>query len=299
MNFGLKHIEHFILVARELHYRRAAEIADVPQPAISRSVQFLENELGVELLARNNRTVKLTDAGKKFLEGCIQYTHKMSNTIEQTQSIGALQNDAIRIGYTSFAMRSQLPQLLGQFNKKYPDIVTVPIHLNTTEQLEQLKNKKLDACFITTPAHAIDAEYFNIHEEETCVVVNEKHAIAQRDSVAMAELKNENIIIATEEDHMRFHQNVRSLCTQAGVKSKNIKLTTSKLGALGLVANDSAITFSSKGCPTPYQYGLISIPVSDDAAILKTVMAWNPEDQSETQSVFLQFFKDALNSDGL
>jgi len=104
LNFSIKHLQNFIAVAEELHFRRAAQLTNVAQPALSRSIQTLENELGVQLFTRNNRNVKLTAAGKEFLTGCSDIVNSMEATISRCVRADQSQFGGINVGFTYIAM---------------------------------------------------------------------------------------------------------------------------------------------------------------------------------------------------
>ncbi|MXW85942.1 MAG: LysR family transcriptional regulator, partial [Boseongicola sp. SB0667_bin_21] len=103
MNFGLRHIRYFAAVAEELHFRRAAERLNVAQPALSRSVKHLEAQLGVQLLDRSNRRVRLTHAGTVFLSGCQDVLRAMEGVIARTNKATTGELGHLVVGYTDFA----------------------------------------------------------------------------------------------------------------------------------------------------------------------------------------------------
>src|SRR4051794_38255110 len=113
----LRHLRYFVAVAEELHFRRAAERLHVAQPAVSEQVRKLEDELGVRLLERTQRSVSLTDAGAAMLEEARRVLHQAERAIAVAREGG----NPLRVGYLADSLPPVVPRALQQLKKRMPD----------------------------------------------------------------------------------------------------------------------------------------------------------------------------------
>jgi DNA-binding transcriptional LysR family regulator len=120
--FELRHLVYFREVARQLHYRKAAESLAVAQPALSRSISQLEREMGVDLLNRTRRKVELTAAGRAFLERIEPLLRALAAVPADIQALAGGQAGQVRVAFTGLAMATVLPGILREFNRRYPGI---------------------------------------------------------------------------------------------------------------------------------------------------------------------------------
>ncbi len=165
MRFGLRHIRYFIAVAEELHFRRAAERLGVAQPALSRAIQHLEQELEVLLFDRSNRNVQITSAGRRFLDGCRGIMNAVGSTVEDVRQVHRGQMGNLRIGYTDMAISGVLPSLLKSFQAQQPGIVLQPHHHVTATQVKKLDEGELDIGCVTGPISRPGYEQLQIQSE--------------------------------------------------------------------------------------------------------------------------------------
>lgn len=175
MKFGLRHIRYFMAVAEELHFRRAAERLGIAQPALSRAVRDLEEQLEVTLFDRTNRSVQITQAGTTFLEGCRVVINAVENTVENTRRVHDGQIGRLRIGYTDMAIAGLLPRRLKDFQAEQPGLVLQPHHDVTTAQLHKLDAGELDVGFVTGPISRLGYDQCLIQSERFVCVLYEHH----------------------------------------------------------------------------------------------------------------------------
>ena len=159
MRIKLNQIYYFKVVAEEQNFRRAAKRLYIAQPALSRSIKFLEQELNVSLFKRSKQRVQITEAGKSFLEGCNNIIASIEIAVANARLIDNGQLGVLRIGYTDQAIAGYLPNLISEFQSKQPNITLNLHHGFTHNQLEDLENNKIDVGFVTAPI-----KIPNIHE---------------------------------------------------------------------------------------------------------------------------------------
>jgi len=120
----LRQLTFFIGVAQELNFSRAAEKLAIAQPALSRQIQQLEDDLGVLLLKRDKRNVSLTPAGSYLLNQARQLRLTVAEMVQQTQRVHKGLTGNLRIGHPGSALYSVLPEILAALSTHYPDVVT-------------------------------------------------------------------------------------------------------------------------------------------------------------------------------
>lgn len=296
MNISIRHLEHFIAVAQELHFRRAAQLANVAQPALSRSVQTLESELGVQLLNRNNRNVRLTAAGKEFLAGCTGIVEAMHNTIAKSVRAGQTEIGGLNIGYTYISMCETLPKLLAEFQAQNPSITIEAVGLPSKDQIEQLHRNELDICFITGPISSYEVDTAPYLSHRFIAIANRDGPYADRTSISIEELSRENIMLRCELKASVFNQHVHEFFRTAGFEPNIEYLEQNHLGLLGKVALNKGVCVTTEGYGFVYAENLKKLTITGIDARLPTVMAWKKGVQSESVAAFRTFMLNRMNA---
>ena len=292
MNISIRHIRHFIAVAEELHFRRAAQLTNVAQPALSRSVQTLESELGVQLLTRNNRNVKLTSAGKEFLSGCTNIVALMDDTIARAIRADQSQFGGISIGYTYIAMGGKLPQLIASFEKQNQTINIEPVAASTADQLEHLHRAELDCAFLSGTVNqslSSDIESVVFQTDAFVVIVNENHPLASKGSISIEELAEEKILLTGLPRNSTFNLHVHQFFAEAGLNPDIEFVEQDHIGVLGRVALDRGVCIATEGYGCVYGESLMTLTLTGTQAKLPTLMAWRKDLQSESAILFREF----------
>src|SRR3984885_14635251 len=115
----LKHLTSFVAVAEQLSFVRAASQLHISQPALTGQIQKLEEELGVQLLSRNRRSVKLTDAGKVFLDEARATLSRAQQAADRAQKAARGEIGRLRIGFVSSAALEIVPGIVVAFREKH------------------------------------------------------------------------------------------------------------------------------------------------------------------------------------
>ena len=189
-------LRYFTVVARELHFRRAAEKLNMTQGPLSVAIRKLEDELETELFERSSRSVKLTEAGEFFLaeaEAVLNRAEQARKNLQQKLS-GKSRN--LVIGYNEPALNTVLPGVLSYYHNNLPDIELELRELESAEQIEELKNGSLDIGYMRPFGFELDGlEYRLLHREHYKLVMRKDHALAAEKSITLAMLSRQDVIL--------------------------------------------------------------------------------------------------------
>ncbi len=144
----LRHLRYFIAVALEENITKAAERLRVSQPALSRQVRDLEDELGFELLERTAKSVALTEAGRVFLEEASAVLERLEAGVKAAKAVATEGSGELHVGYAPSLTVKILPPTIRAFQAERPR-VKVKLHdLSSAEMLEGLRSGRLDFALI-------------------------------------------------------------------------------------------------------------------------------------------------------
>ena len=289
MNISLRHIRYFLAVAEELHFRRAAERLNMAQPALSRSIKHLEAQLGVQLLERSNRRVRLTHAGTVFFSGCQDVLDTMESVIVRTNKATTGELGHLVVGYTDFAICGELPAILKDFHEQYPDISIEPEHGFTAGQLEKLKTEKLDFGFLTGPINHSDFASTTVQDDPFIAVLYDSHPLAKQEAVGLCELAGEPFVLGNPSGWQHFNDHLFRICHQAGFVPEVAKYAFNSEGIFGLVACEMGITIHTTCAENILRKGLVLRPIKDINATLSTIAVWRKTEVTSTQKLFAEF----------
>ncbi|WP_306112971.1 MULTISPECIES: LysR family transcriptional regulator [unclassified Roseovarius] len=299
MKIDLRHIRYFIAVAEELHFRRAAERLGVAQPALSRAIQHLEQELTVALFQRSNRAVQITDAGRVFLDGCRSIMNALDHTIEDTKRADRGQIGSLRIGYTDMAIAGVLPTLLKAFQVRQPGVVLQPHHDVTTAQLQKLDQGELDIGCVTGPISREEYGQLPIQSERLVCVVYENHPLAGRGRVRLEDLANEDFVHGPAKDWEYFYSYLIPLCRRSGFVPNIVQEAYNSAGILGLVSCGMGVTILTESVRSSLTNGLVPLDLEGVSERLQTVALWRTDDLTGSKSLFIDYLREMATENGI
>ena len=273
----LRHLRYFAGVADELNFTRAARKLRVAQPALSRQIRQLEEELGVRLLERTPRGVRLTNAGKAFLgeaRALLRQSEEAVRVAQQHEPAGGL----LRLGYIWGLFHAFVPPLLARFRQHHPATAVHLFDLMPLEQVEALKEGRLDAGFV---GFADEAEGTGLSKRKvgTCrfvVALPQGHRATAKARVPLASLADELFLGISDRTYPGASGHVTRACQRAGFRPRTVQMVERGYTILGLVSAGCGIAMvpeSLKALPHP---GIKFRPLADPPTA-DLFLAWKGE----------------------
>jgi len=200
----LRHLRYFVAVAEAQNVLRAAtQKLHVSQPAVSRQIRDLEDELGVQLFERTGKSVRLTDAGQVFLKEARTVLERTNEAVRNVRVFAQAGETELHIGYTPVFRTQVLSPALRAFQRAMPK-VHVKLHDWTSEKIvTSLRDGRLQLAFIVRPAKRgafRDLRFEELLREQVHLAVPPTHPLAHRRSVSLAVAAREPFVGLTRED---------------------------------------------------------------------------------------------------
>ncbi|MGM3173228.1 LysR family transcriptional regulator [Dickeya lacustris] len=239
MNIELRHLRYFIAVAEELHFGRAAEKLHISQPPLSQQIQILEAQLGAQLFERNNRNVRLTQAGAQFLKEAWAIIHQVNQAAERTRRIQRGEIGELNIGFTSSApFVKPVSRGLLQFRQRYPEVHIQMQEINTKQQIAPLLDGKLDLGVMrNNPLPEMLHHQLLLHEPMVAVV-HEEHPLATMPTgkISIQQLAQEPFVFFAREVGTALYDEVLTLLKKYGITPYITQEVGEAMTIIGLVS---------------------------------------------------------------
>jgi DNA-binding transcriptional LysR family regulator len=204
----LRHLRYFLVVGEVLNFTKAAARLRVAQPALSRQVQDLEDEIGVDLLRRSPRGVTLTAEGKFFLQEVRELLKRVDESVERTRALARGEYGELHIGYIPIPTAEILPRALEAFRKAVPRVKLVLHDLSTDELIAGLRNDTLELAIMVQPIGEQTAgiEFETLRSYVWGVALSRAHPFARLKSIPLEKLAGERLVILSRKSYSEYHR---------------------------------------------------------------------------------------------
>jgi LysR family transcriptional activator of glutamate synthase operon len=207
-------LQYVVAVAKHKHFTRAADEINVGQSALSQQIAKLESELGVKLFDRTSRTVFPTPAGIEFIEYARGILNQIARARQCMDAHAGLLKGTLSIGTITSLTNIDFGQMIASFHDAYPGISLNIIQDGSIKLTELLRACEIDIAIVTLPPMEFkDLEFFPLTKDEYVLVTSDKHPLALKKVIDLAEAHDEDFI---------FHnkaQSMYAICMQACIKA--------------------------------------------------------------------------------
>jgi DNA-binding transcriptional LysR family regulator len=293
----LRHLRYFKAVADELNFTRAATGLRVAQSAVSSQIQDLENELGVVLLERSRRRVRLTAAGQAFVEATERILRSVEDASRQARRIGHGEYGTLAIGFIGSQSHEWMPRVLKRFRAKYPEVEVTLTEIHPSQQLEALLARTLDVGLVgpvagKTPP-GLRLECFS--EEWPFVGMPNDHRFARLHKVALAQLKDEPFIFTSEKNSPSYRSMISRMCERAGFVPRVVQEVDRARTGVQYVAAGFGISIFAEHISRLPAPGVRFVPLSGPVQKMRYGIAWR-KGAEEVVARFVEYVKQQFKS---
>jgi DNA-binding transcriptional LysR family regulator len=286
----LRHLRYFVVVGEEQHYGRASRRLRVAQPALSRQIQDLEEEVGFKLFDRLPRGVKLSVAGKLFLEDARGILQAVSEAIARAAHVARGQSGTLRVGFTENASwHGVVPDSFRLFREQQPDAELQLQPAASLEQLDAIRSGRLDAGFANFMPKAdpeLDQLAVAVHHLE--LAVPKRHPLTKLKKLRLRELTDAPFIWFPRRESPAFYDRLMHECYRGGLKSPRIvQEGLNEATILSLVSTGLGVGWVLGSARWRCPETVAILPVVDLNVPLRLTLAWRRDNTSPLLARFI------------
>src|SRR2546426_4452084 len=203
----LRHLRYFLAVGEALNFTKAAAQLRVAQPALSRQVQDLEEEIGVDLMKRSPRGVTLTAEGKLFLEEVRELLKRADESVEKVRALARGEYGELHVGYAPSPTVEILPPALTAFQKAVPRVKVLLHDLSSDELIAGLRNATLELAIMVEPfaEQTAGIQFELLRAYPLCVALTAAHPFARLKSITLEKLAAEPLVGLRRKDYSEYY----------------------------------------------------------------------------------------------
>ncbi|MTH46099.1 LysR family transcriptional regulator [Intestinirhabdus alba] len=295
MNIELRHLRYFIAVAEELHFGRAAARLNISQPPLSQQIQSLEQQIGARLLARTNRSVALTAAGRQFLIDSRQILGLVNDAAARAGRLHQGEAGELRIGFTSSApFINAVSDTLSQFRRAWPGVHLQTREMNTHEQIAPLNEGELDVGLLRNTRLPETLKHEVILREPLMAMIPREHFLAHKPVVTLTELVKEPLVFFDPHIGTGLYDDILGLMHRRGLKPTIAQEVGEAMTIIGLVAAGLGVSILPASFRQVQLAGMCWVPLAEEDAVSEMWLVWPAHrEQSHAARRFCQLLNAA------
>ncbi|HLW03014.1 MAG TPA: LysR family transcriptional regulator [Ktedonobacterales bacterium] len=290
----LRHLRYFVVVAEELNITRAAKLLQMAQPPLSQQMHQLEAELGVTLFHRSKRRIALTDAGQVFLEEARRTLVQAEHARRMAQRAQRSEIGRLVMGFVSEATYDLLPSMLQAYRARFPQVEIVLREMTTMQQVQALQRGSIHLGMLRPPIPETGLSLQIVRQEPFIMVLPPTARIAPDERLPLSALSEEPFVLFPRAISPGVHDQVISLCNQAGFSPTIVQEATELHTILGLVAVGIGVSLLPASVRLLRSQGVVYRVLPQTGTRASTALAWRQDARSSVLFTFLDVAKQSL-----
>ena len=246
----LRHLRYFVAVAETQNVLRAAtQTLHVSQPAVSRQIRDLEDELGVQLFARTGKSIRLTEPGQVFLKAVREVLERVDQAVKETRAVAGADETELHVGYSPTTTARILPSILRAYQRTMPK-VRITLHERSYQKgIAGLRDGELHLAFLPCLAKGggfRGVRFEELTRERICLVASPDYPLARRRVVKLAEAAREPFIGLSREEYPEYHGYLAAIFHSVKQKPRVVEEHDSMSGVVSSVEAGAGVAIASE-----------------------------------------------------
>ncbi|HEV2495747.1 MAG TPA: LysR family transcriptional regulator [Terriglobia bacterium] len=286
----LRHLRYFVAVGEEQHFGRAAKFLHIAQPALSRQIQDLEREIGFPLFERLPRGVKLSVAGKIFLDDARRILQEVQEAIRRAGRVASGKAGTLRVGFVeSISWHGVVPDSFRRFRQKQPDAELTPVPMLSLAQVEAVRSGRFDAGFIVSIATlGEELDQRPVAQHNIVLAVPKGHPVTTQTRLRLRDLNDAPFVCFPRRANPTAYDRLMEACFRGGLKSPRIvQEADDHATILSLVACRLGVALVSDSARWQCPRGVALLPIVDLNLKVSFSLIWRKDNKSPLLQKFV------------
>ncbi len=296
----LRQIRYFVAVARERNFTRAAEALSIAQPPLSRQIQQLEHEVGVRLIERGTRPVRLTEAGKMFYDQAAQLLDRVEQMVDMTRRLVATARTRLSVGFVASTLYGYLPEVIRRYRHARPEVEVILTELTSLEQIVALKEGRIDVGFGRIRHDDPQVDRVLMRNERLVAALPTAHPLAgTAEPVTLDALAGLPLVVYPKAPRPSFADQAIGLFRDHGLRPPAIHEVRELQTALGLVAAETGACLVPASVERLRRDNVVYMPLDAPDAVSPIIMSTRKDDPSPELLLILKLIKQMYRDEGI
>jgi DNA-binding transcriptional LysR family regulator len=284
----LRHFRYFIAVAEELNFSKAAERLNIAQPPLSQQIMNLEGEIGVRLLERTKRTVRLTEAGTTFLEHAYKTVADAEAAMLSARKAGRGEIGRISVAFVASTAFAFLPEVIRSFSADYPEAELDLKDLTSAEQRSAFEKGTIDIGFLRPPIGLPGLESVVVVREPFIVALPSDHVLAGLERVPLEALRDESFIAISHELAPGLYAQTQQILGRAGIDPRIMQEVGQLDIAIAFAAAGLGVSILPSSIAAFHHDRVVYKPLAKGSDVAETVAVWRRDNESPLLRNFIE-----------
>ncbi len=271
---------YVLAVAEHLSFRHAATVLGVSQGSMSTRVKSLEDDLGILLFERNTRGVKLTEAGRHFVEQIADGIDRIDHAVKTAGAFARGEQGHLRVGVHGLIPGSFLADLIARYRESHPHIVVEMVEGTARDTVMQLRSGRIDIAFVAGAADPPDCHSRRIWTEPLVAALPANHPLAARPTVTWADLAGETFLARYGGTGPQVHDHIVLRLAAHWPAPMIQRFAVEKSTLLSMVAQGFGVTIVGAGTSLQPVSGVAFVTISDEPEPVTFTAVWLPSNRS-------------------